>query len=313
MTATDAPPSTTAADERPGQWISLPGFSRYEAYSPGGYGLDPSQWPVRNKAKGTRLKVTPGHQRIPAGPALPRRGQTGNPRVHALLMLANVGPPPPGRKPATSTPIPSTTGGPPAAPTRKSKRPGGTCGTAPARNSAKTRWPRAPPSPRPPHSPAPPLRCHGRLRGARCTPCMGEAGIHAAAMLTDGMPLARVTRKLDYTSEAYVHALARQYGGYKGTLAQARAQQRPLLRRVLGGFRRAAGERHAPQPDPATPVTHRDTHAARRRHRPQRSPSVTRRATQGPRAGAGHQPWPSLPPDWDNWDILPLGHGCDSP
>ena len=66
------------------------------------------------------------------------------------------------------------------------------------------------------------------FEGVRCEPCRTEAGIQAAALLNEGVPLAAVTRRLGYTSERQMYAVACQYGGYKGTIAEAPRTGPPL-------------------------------------------------------------------------------------
>jgi hypothetical protein len=46
------------------------------------------------------------------------------------------------------------------------------------------------------------------------------------------MSLDQVTRRLGYSNPEWVHKLARTHGGYRGTIAAARAQRLPWTRRV---------------------------------------------------------------------------------
>lgn len=235
-----------------GTWISLAphGLSKYEVWSKGGQGRD--QRPVRNKATGNLLAVSEGTQRrntnrrgyLQVKP-YPDQGKKQDTRtVHSIILLGNVGPPPEGMQtrhldndqwnnrwePGTEA---------------ETKAAGGNLiyGTGPEQRKDQVKAGTVTPPPTM-------FKCvnHDRCgamvtsKGRRCPPCMREAGIRAAALLSDGTPLKTVTSKLHYKNEVHVHALARQYGGYRGSLAQARSQRRPsLYRRILGRFRRTPG------------------------------------------------------------------------
>lgn len=236
-------------DGRSGDWISLEpyGFSKYEAYSPGGYGLDESQWPVRRQIAGTRLKVTLGTHGYPQVKPYNDQGKQKTLTVHGLIMLANVGPPEPGQETRHLNSDPLDYRWAPGDTEEETKAAGGNLmyGTKPQNHADQVKAGTAVLPP-----PAFPCVNHARCgamvtsEGRRCQPCMQEVGVRAAALLNAGMPLKAVTRKLGYTNEVHVHALARQHGGYKGSLEQARTQRRPpLLRRMLGRFRRGGDQR----------------------------------------------------------------------
>ena len=86
-------------------------------------------------------------------------------------------------------------------------------------------------------------RCGGMVvkEGSRCLPCVQAVGREAALMLNDGVGLDEVARRLGYQNSAWVHKLARNFGGYAGTQAEARAQHQPWLRRVTTTLRRLLG------------------------------------------------------------------------
>ena len=264
MTAPDVTVSDTPPGCEPGgQWLPLAqhGLSKYEVWSKGGYGRD--MRPVRSidravngrQVKGVLLKVGEGSRERPGGvvrakgylrvKVYPDKGTPRPVEVHALIMLANVGPPPDGMQTRHLDSDPWNCRWEPGD-EETTKAAGGNLiyGTGPEQRKDQVAAGTAQP---PPAS----FPCVGHARcgamvaskGRRCQPCMQEAGERAGALLKDGMPLAKVTRKLDNKNEVHVHALARQYGGYKGTLAQARTQRRPpLVRRVLGRFRRSDGK-----------------------------------------------------------------------
>ena len=78
----------------------------------------------------------------------------------------------------------------------------------------------------------------------RCTDCVAEMGMQAAAMLNAGMNLNDVAVHFGNTQE-WVFKLAVQHGGYTGTRAQARQQQPSRSQRVLLRFRRRSMLRQA--------------------------------------------------------------------
>jgi hypothetical protein len=76
-------------------------------------------------------------------------------------------------------------------------------------------------------------------KGRRCEPCRIKIGKRAAAMLRAGMNLDVVTARAGYRKPSWVHEMARQFGGYEGTLEQAEAQGRSLPRRAVAALRYA--------------------------------------------------------------------------
>lgn len=249
MTASDV----TASDITPGDdetgWISLApyGFSKYEAWPPGGYGLGEDQWPIRHKTKGTRLKVTLGTHGYPQVKPYNDKRKQETRTVHSLILLANVGEPGDGQETRHLNSDPLDYRWAPGRTDEEIKAAGGNLvyGTKPQNHADQVKAGTA-------VLPPPTFPCVNHTRcgamvlseGRRCPPCMEQAGIRAAGLLNAGIPLPAVTRKLGFKSEVHVHALARQYGGYKGSLAQARTQRRPsLLRRMLSRFRRGGDQR----------------------------------------------------------------------
>ena len=239
-------PSITASDITPGDgavWVSLApwGYSKYECRSRGGYGLDEDQWPVRRIDNRKPLKVTLGTHGYPQVKPYNDHGKQKTVTVHSLILLTNMGPPPPGMETRHLDNDPLNYRWAAGSTDEEIKAAGGNLvyGSKPQNHADQVKAGTA-------TLPAFPCvnRCGGTapFDGARCVTCLTGAGTQAAALLAAGMPLPKVTRKLGYqaTSERRVYALARDFGGYKGTLEQARAQRQPLLRRVSGWFRRGS-------------------------------------------------------------------------
>jgi hypothetical protein len=91
--------------------------------------------------------------------------------------------------------------------------------------------------------------------GRRCLPCVQEAGRDIGRRLSRGENLLRVNEIYGYTSIRWTLRIAREYGGWKGTEAQALSQGRTPAQRVMNTFRSRL-RRDAPSPpqprDPAT-------------------------------------------------------------
>jgi hypothetical protein len=240
-------PDVTTSDITPGdgpRWVSLApwGYSKYEAWSAGGYGLGEDQWPIRRQTTGTRLKVTLGTHGYPQVKPYNDHGKQKTVTVHSLILLANVGKPEPGQETRHLDSDPLNYRWAPGRTEEEIRAAGGNLmyGTKPQNHADQVKAGTA-------VLPPPTFPCVNHTRcgamvlaeGRRCQDCMQDAGRRAAALLTEGTPLKTATRRLGYTNEVHVHALARQHGGYRGSLAEARAQRRPALwRRVLGRFRR---------------------------------------------------------------------------
>jgi hypothetical protein len=254
MTDTDVTTSDTPPGCVPdGRWLSLAGygFSKYETWSRGGYGLD--QRPVRNKATGKLMAVSEDTSGLRDGERgylkvklyndeTPARQKTL--KVHRLILFVNTGPMPEGMQTRHLDGDPWNNRWEPGD-EAETKAAGGNLlpGTGPQQHiDQKTAGT---------YSPPPktfPCINHGACGGmtaapdCRCQPCREQAGERAGALLKEGVPLRAVARRLHYQNDVHVHALARQYGGYRGSLEQARTQQQPLLRRMLGRFRRPGGK-----------------------------------------------------------------------
>ena len=251
-------PDVTTADVPPGcepggRWLPLAphGFAKYELWSSGGYGRD--QRPVRNKATGNLMAVSEGTRGRPGGTMRAKgylqvklyndQGKQETKTVHSLILLANVGPAPEGMQTRHLDSDPWNNRWAPGDEEETHKAAGNLIygdGPQQRRDQVKAGTAVPPPVTFPCVNHA---RCGGMAvrDGRRCLPCLKETGARAAELLNTGMPLVAVACKLGYqgTSQPWVFGLARQYGGYRGTIEQARTQKRPpLLRRVLGRFRR---------------------------------------------------------------------------
>jgi len=244
-------PDVTVSDITPGdgtEWVSLApyGYSKYEIDRRGGYGRD--QQPVRNRATGNLLSVGEGTQKRNTH----RRGYLqvklyndeggrDTRTVHSLVLLVNDGPPPEGMQtrhldndPWNNRWEPGDEG--------QTRKAGGNLiyGSAPQQHKDQVK---AGTVAKPVFECVNHATCGNTapFRNARCVPCLTETGVRASALLSEGVPLPKVTRKVGYqpASDRQVHALARDFGGYRGTIAQARGQRRePLLRRVIARFQR---------------------------------------------------------------------------
>ena len=225
MTTTGAPSGTTT-DERPGDWISLApyGFSRYEIYSPGGYGLDEGQWPVRHRTKGTYLKVTLGTHGYPQVKPYNDQDRQETRTVHGLIMLAYAGWPKPGEETRhlNSDPLDyrwapgseeetKAAGGNLIYGTKEENSADRLAALAAAGRAGNGR-PMVPPKPDK-HC----VRCGAvfTTNGRRCHECVVWTGVEATALLrSNGGKLGAAAEQLDYPSVDGLHTLAVKYGGY---------------------------------------------------------------------------------------------------
>jgi len=94
----------------------------------------------------------------------------------------------------------------------------------------------------PPPEPANPCKnaaagCENKVlnEGRRCEPCCANAGRDIATMLRAGARLPEAAAKYGYTSYAWPLELAKKYGAYTGTMAEAMG-----LPRQLKGWRKVA-------------------------------------------------------------------------
>jgi hypothetical protein len=74
--------------------------------------------------------------------------------------------------------------------------------------------------------------------GRRCAECVPAVGREAADLLRLGMPSLKVAGQFGYTDDRWVLDLARKFGGWEGTNAEARAQRPTLRQRVQLAARR---------------------------------------------------------------------------
>ena len=68
--------------------------------------------------------------------------------------------------------------------------------------------------------------------GSRCAACVVQIGKDAAVLLGLRMPSQAVGEFFGYTSGDWVHKLAAEHGGYRGSRAEARTQRPTLWQRV---------------------------------------------------------------------------------
>lgn len=77
--------------------------------------------------------------------------------------------------------------------------------------------------------------------GRRCTLCVRAVGREAGALLRLGMPSPKVAARFGYTDDRWVLNLAREYGGWEGSNAEARTQHPTLAQRLRLSARHALG------------------------------------------------------------------------
>lgn len=233
-------PMSAENDQMAGAWISLApyGLGKYEAHSPGGYGLDESQWPIRHRTKGTRLRVTLGTHGYPQVKPYNDQGKQETRTVHSLIMLANCGWPGHGQETRHLNSDPLDYRWAPGGEEETKKAGGNLVYGSKPQNAADQRAAGTAVQPRS-HRCVNHGTCGGMVAkpGSRCLPCAQEVGRAAAAMLGAGMSLETVTGRLGYSSADWVHKLARDHGGYQGTVGQARAQGRTLRQRTIATLR----------------------------------------------------------------------------
>jgi hypothetical protein len=160
--------------------------------------------------------------------------------VHSLVLLGGAGPCPAGLQSRHLDDDPLNNRWAPGATDDEIRANGGNLayGTGPQNAADKYRrgLPRTPAATHPCINHA---RCGGLVAnpGRRCLPCAQEVGVQAADLLNKGVNLKDVTARLGYQTPEWVHKLARNHGGYAGTLAVALAQQPPRSRRVAATLR----------------------------------------------------------------------------
>ena len=76
--------------------------------------------------------------------------------------------------------------------------------------------------------------------GRRCAECVPAVGREAGELLRLGMPSPKVAARFGYGDDRWVLGLARKFGGWEGTNAEARAQRPTLRQRVQLAARRGS-------------------------------------------------------------------------
>ena len=223
------------------KWASPAGFSKYEVSNDG---FGPDQRPVRSidrtvgarRVKGVLLKVSVGTNGRPRVKLYDDEGRQRTVEVHALVMLAHVGPLPPGMTVRHYDDDPFNNRWRPGA-EQESVAAGGNLfyGSRPEQEADRYRNGRPRPAPRPERHC---VLCGAVLttNGKRCHDCVVELGVNAAAMLRAGQEPAEVAGHLDYPSTEGILALAVTHGGY-GSRRTHRVMV--TLRRIFG-----IGHRH---------------------------------------------------------------------
>lgn len=227
------PSDVTVSDQRGETWTRLPApFSKYEV-SFDGFG--PGQRPVR-RAGGNLLATQPSNRKYLLVKPYDDDGKQQTVTVHSLVLLGATGVPcPPGLESRHLDDDPLNNRWRPGATDDEVRANGGNLVRGTKRQNAADKYRRG--VPRTPAATHPCInhdRCGGLVvnQGRRCLPCAQDVGVRAAAMLDAGVNLEDVTARLGYQTPEWVHKLARDHGGYAGTLAVARSQQPPWTRRV---------------------------------------------------------------------------------
>ena len=231
MTASDV----TASDRRAETWTPLPApFSKYEV-SFDGFG--PDQRPIR-RAGGKPLATSPSnHGGYLMVKPYDDSGKQQTVSAHSLVLLGATGVPcPPGLESCHLDDDPLNNRWRPGETDDEVRAAGGNLVRRTKKQNAHHKFLNGrPKAPAPTHPCINYIRCGGLVvnPGRRCLPCAQEVGVQAAAMLRRRLNLtSEVTPRLGYKSDEWVWKLARDHGGYAGTLAQARAQHPPWSRRV---------------------------------------------------------------------------------
>lgn len=229
MTASEV----TASDQRAETWTPLPApFSKYEV-SFDGFG--PDQRPVR-RIGGNPLKPQTGNRAYLLQKLYDDDGKQQTKTVHSLILLAGAGTCPPGQESRHLDDDPLNNRWRPGATDDEIRANGGNLAYGTKGQNAQDQFRNG----RPRTSPAATYPCinHDRCgglvvnQGRRCLPCAKEVGVRAAGMLNASVNLEDVTARLGYQTQEWVWKLARDHGGYAGTLATARTQRPPWPRRV---------------------------------------------------------------------------------
>ena len=233
------PSDVTVSDQHAETWKPLPApFSKYE-WRADGFG--PDQRPIRRADAAAGLATTvSNHGGYLMVKPYDDDGKRQTRSVHSLVLLGGAGPCPAGLQSRHLDDDPLNNRWAPGATDDEVRANGGNLvyGSGPQNAADKYRrgLPRTPAATHPciNHD-----RCGGLVAnpGRRCLPCAQEVGVQAAALLNKGVNLKDVTARLGYQTPEWVHKLARNHGGYAGTLAVALAQRPPRARRVTATLR----------------------------------------------------------------------------
>ena len=232
------PSEVTGSDRHAETWTPLPApFSKYEV-SDSGYG--PDQRPVRRRGGNSLATTVNNHGGYPMVKVYDDTGKRQTKTTHSLVLLGFDGPPPPGMESRHLDDDPLNNRWRPGATREERMAAGGNLmygdKAANTRDKAANGRPAAVAKV---HPCVNYIRCGGMVvnQGRRCLPCAQEVGREAAAMLGRGVNLEDVTAALGYQTPEWVWKLARNHGGYAGTLATARSQHPAWPRRVTATLR----------------------------------------------------------------------------
>ncbi len=227
------PSDITGSDQQAETWTPLPPpFSKYEV-SPGGSGRD--QRPVRRIGGKPLATTVNNHGGYLMVKVYDDTGTRQTKTVHSLVLLGCAGPRPPGQESRHLDDDQLNNRWAPGATREEVQAAGGNLmygdKVANTRDKADNGRPAAVAKV---HPCVNYIRCGGMVvnQGRRCLPCAQEIGRQAAAMLNAGVNLEVVTARLGYQTPEWVHKLARNHGGYTGTLAAARSQHPRWSQRV---------------------------------------------------------------------------------
>ena len=209
---------TADSDQRVETWKPIPGFAKYEAGDLGH---------VRQQISGNVLATRVSNSGYLLVKPYDDNGKQQTRTVHTLVLLTFAGPCPAGQETLHGE------GGPLDNRWPENIRYGTKQENAADQKRAGTaKTPAAYPCIN--HD-----RCGGMVAhpGRRCLPCVTVVGEQAAAMLTDGMSLRAVTRRLGYKKEEWVYKLAARYGGYSQPIVYARVNRQTGRRRAATTLR----------------------------------------------------------------------------
>ena len=226
------PSDVTVSDQRGETWTPLPApFTKYEV---GRSGYGPDQRPVR-RIGSDPLKPQLSNRKYLLQKLYDDDGKQQTKTVHSLVLLGHAGPCPPGQESRHLDDDPLNNRWAPGSTDDEVREAGGNLVYGTKRQNAADKYRRGlPRTPAATHPCINHARCGGLVvnPGRRCLPCAKEVGVQAAAMLDTGVNLEDVTAQLGYQTTEWVWKLARNHGGYTGTLAAARSQHPPWTRRV---------------------------------------------------------------------------------